>query len=79
MLRHPTGQQIICLLEKYNDKNSYVFEMVDVLNINYGTISYPLSRIPDAGLVGAERYKMNLYYSLDFQKLAAYQEAASAD
>ena len=76
ILRHPTRQRIIRLLEKYNDKRLCVFEMADVLNITYGAISYHLSRLRDAGLVSAERYKMYLYYSLDTQKLAAYREAA---
>ncbi len=78
ILRHPTRQRIIRLLEKYNDKRLCVFEMADVLNITYGAISYQLSRLRDAGLVSAERYKMYLYYSLDTNKLAVFREAASA-
>lgn len=77
VLRHPTRQRIIRLLEKYNDKRLCVFEMADVLGITYGAISYHLARLRDAGLVSAERYKMYLYYCLDTQKLAAYREAAS--
>ena len=71
ILRHPTRQRIIRLLEKYNDRRLCVFEMADVLGISYGAISYHLSRLRDAGLVSAERYKMYLYYSLDTRKLAA--------
>ena len=78
VLRHPTRQRIISLLEKYNDRRLCVFEMADVLNITYGAISYHLAKLRDAGLVSAERYKMYLYYSLDTLKLAAYREAASA-
>src|ERR1700730_4176756 len=76
VLRHPTRQRIIRLLEKYNDRRLCVFEMADVLDISYGAISYHLSRLRDARLVSAERYKIYLYYSLDTQKLAAYREAA---
>src|SRR5436305_12452670 len=74
LLRHPTRQRIIRLLEKYNDRRLCVFEIADVLNVSYGAISYHLARLRDAELVSAERYKMYLYYSLDTQKLAAYWE-----
>src|SRR5947209_5528349 len=76
VLRHPIRQRIIRLLEKYNDRRLCVFEMADVLGISYGAISYHLSRLRDAGLVSAERYKVYLYYSLDTQTLAVYREAA---
>lgn len=76
VLRHPTRQRIIRLLEKYNDRRLCVFEIADVLDITYGAISYHLAKLRDAGLVRAERYKMYLYYSLDTLKLAAYREAA---
>lgn len=76
VLRSPTRQRIIRLLEKYNDRRLCVFEMADVLGISYGAISYHLARLRDARLVSAERYKMYLYYQLDIQALAAYREAA---
>src|SRR5437764_2897934 len=76
ILRHPTRQRIIRLLEKYNDRRLCVFEIADVLNVSYGALSYHLAKLRDAGLVDAERYKMYLYYSLDTQALAAYREAA---
>jgi ArsR family transcriptional regulator, arsenate/arsenite/antimonite-responsive transcriptional repressor len=76
VLRSPTRQRIIRLLERYPDRRLCVFEMADVLNITYSVISYHLARLRDAGLVSAERYKMYLYYSLDTQRLAAYREAA---
>ena len=78
VLRHPTRQRIIRLLEKYNDKRLCVFEIADVLGISYGAISYHLAKLRNAGLVTAERYKMYLYYSLDTVKLAGYREAASS-
>ncbi len=76
VLRSPTRQRIIRLLEKYNDRRLCVFEMADVLGISYGAISYHLARLRDANLISAERYKMYLYYQLDTQALAAYREAA---
>lgn len=76
VLRHPTRQRIIKLLEKYNDQRLCVFEIADVLEVSYSVISYHLSRLRDAGLVSAERYKMYLYYILDTQALAIYREAA---
>ncbi len=76
VLRHPTRQRIIKLLEKYNDRRLCVFEMAEVLGINYSAISYHLARLRKADLVMAERYKMYLYYYLDTQALAAYREAA---
>jgi len=76
VLRSPTRQRIIKLLEKYHDRRLCVFEIADVLNITYSAISYHLSRLRDAGLVSAERYKMYLYYQLDTQTLAIYREAA---
>ncbi len=39
VLRHPTRQWIIKLLEKYNDRRLCVFEIADVLEISYGAIS----------------------------------------
>ncbi len=76
VLRSPTRQRIIRLLEKYNDRRLCVFEMADILGISYGAISYHLARLRDARLVSAERYKMYLYYQLDIQALATYREAA---
>ena len=76
VLRSPTRQRIIKLLEKYNDRRLCVFEIADVLGISYGAISYHLSRLRNARLVNAERYKMYLYYQLDTQALAVYREAA---
>ena len=76
VLRHPTRQRIIKLLEKYNDQRLCVFEIADVLEVSYSVISYHLSRLREAGLVSAERYKMYLYYTLDTQALATYREAA---
>lgn len=76
VLRSPTRQRIIKLLEKYNDKRLCVFEIAEVLEISYSAVSYHLARLRDARLVSVERYKMYLYYSLDTQKLAAYREAA---
>ena len=76
ILRHPTRQRIIKLLEKYNDRRLCVFEIADVLGISYDTISYHLARLRNAGLVSVERYKMYLYYQLDTQALAAHREAA---
>src|SRR6266487_3979382 len=71
VLRNPTRQRIIKLLEKYNDRRLCVFEIADVLEIGYGVISYHLAR-----LVRAERYKMYLYYQLDTQALSKHREAA---
>ena len=76
VLRSPTRQRIIKLLEKYNDRRLCVFEIADVLGISYTAISYHLARLRKAGLVSAERYKMYLYYQLDNQELAAHWEAA---
>ena len=76
VLRHPTRQRIIKLLEKYNDRRLCVFEIADVLGISYAALSYHLARLRDAGLVSAERYKMYLYYQLDTQALEIYREAA---
>ena len=76
VLRSPTRQRIIKLLEKYNDQRLCVFEIAEVLEINYGVISYHLSRLRDARLVRAERYKMYLYYQLDTQALSKHREAA---
>ena len=76
VLRHPTRQRIIKLLEKYNDKRVCVFEIAEVLEISYGAICYHLSRLRNARLVSAERYKMYLYYQLDTQVLTAHREAA---
>lgn len=76
VLRHPTRQRIIKLLEKYHDRRLCVFEIAEVLEVSYSVISYHLSRLRDAGLVSAERYKMYLYYSLDTQALVTYREAA---
>ena len=76
VLRHPTRQRIIKLLEKYNDRRLCVFEIAEVLEISYGAISYHLSRLRNAELVYAERYKMYLYYQLDTQALAAHRVAA---
>ena len=76
VLRSPTRQRIIKLLEKYNDRRLCVFEIADVLNISYGAISYHLAKLRNAGLVSVERYKMYLYYQLDTQELAAHREAA---
>jgi len=53
-----------------------VFEIAEVLEINYGAISYHLAKLRGAGLVSVERYEMYLYYQLDTQALAAYREAA---
>jgi DNA-binding transcriptional ArsR family regulator len=76
VLRHPTRQRIIKLLEKYNDRRLCVFEIAEVLGISYGVISYHLARLRHAKLVSAERYKMYLYYQLDTQALEALREAA---
>ena len=76
VLRHPTRQRIIKLLDKYNDRRLCVFEIADVLEINYGAISYHLAKLRNAGLVSVERYKMYLYYQLDTQTLATHREAA---
>jgi len=76
VLRHPTRQRIIKLLEKYNDRRLCIFEIADVLGIRYGAISYHLARLRRARLVSVERYKMYLYYQLDTQALAAHREAA---
>src|SRR5712691_2057395 len=65
VLRHPTRQRIIRLLEKYNDRRLCVFEIADVLDINYGAISYHLAKLRNTGLVSAERYQWYLYYSLN--------------
>ena len=78
VLRSPTRQRIIKLLEKYNDKRLCVFEIAEVLEINYTAISYHLARLRDARLISVERYKMYLYYQLDTKALVAYREAASA-
>lgn len=78
ILRHPTRQRIIRLLEKYNDRRLCVFEIADVLNVSYGATSYHLGRMRDAGLVSAERYQWYLYYSLNTEVLAAYRQAASS-
>ena len=76
VLRSPTRQRIIKLLEKYNDRRLCVFEIAEVLEISYGAISYHLARLRQAQLVSAERYKMYLYYQLDTQRLAGHREAA---
>lgn len=76
VLRSPTRQRIIKLLEKYNDRRLCVFEIANVLGISYGALSYHLGRLRNAGLVNAERYKMYLYYQLDTKALAAYRKAA---
>ena len=76
VLRHPTRQRIIKTLEKYPDRKLCVFEIAEVLEINYGAISYHLAKLRNAGLVSVERYKMYLYYQLDTQALAAHREAA---
>lgn len=76
VLRHPTRQRIIKLLEKYSDRRLCVFEIAEVLDISYGAMSYHLARLRHARLVSAERYKMYLYYQLDTQTLAAHREAA---
>ena len=76
VLRSPTRQRIIKLLEKYNDRRLCVFEIADVLGISYTAISYHLARLRKANLVSVERYRMYLYYSLDTQALATYREAA---
>jgi DNA-binding transcriptional ArsR family regulator len=76
VLRHPTSQRIIKLLEKYSDRRLCVFEIAEVLDISYGALSYHLARLRHASLVSAERYKMYLYYQLDTQTLAAHREAA---
>ena len=76
VLRHPTRQRIIKLLEKYNDRRLCVFEIANVLDISYGALSYHLARLRNAGLVNAERYKMYIYYQLDTQTLTAHREAA---
>ena len=76
VLRHPTRQRIIKLLEKYNNRRLCVFEIAEVLEISYGVVSYHLARLRHARLVSAERYKMYLYYQLDTQTLTAHREAA---
>ena len=76
VLRHPTRQRIIKLLEKYNDRRLCVFEIAEVLEIGYGVTSYHLARLRHARLVSAERYNMYLYYHLDAQMLATHREAA---
>ncbi len=76
VLRNPTRQRIIKLLEKYHDRRLCVFEIAEVLEISYSAISYHLARLRQARLVSAERYKMYLYYHLDMQTLATYRAAA---
>ncbi len=76
VLRSPTRQRIIKLLEKYNDRRLCVFEIAEVLEISITAISYHLARLRKARLISAERYKMYLYYQLDIQALAAHREAA---
>lgn len=76
VLRSPTRQRIIKLLEKYNDRRLCVFEIADVLGISYTAISYHLARLRNAELVNVERYKMYLYYQLDSQVLAALRASA---
>jgi DNA-binding transcriptional ArsR family regulator len=76
ILRSPTRQRIIALLEKYPDRQLCVFEIADVLEISFGAISYHLAMLRQARLVSVERYKMYLYYQLDSQRLADYREAA---
>ena len=76
VLRSPTRQRIIKLLEKYNDRRLCVFEIAEVLEISYGAISYHLARLRNARLVNAERYKMYLYYQLDTQALETHRKAA---
>jgi len=76
ILRHPTRQRIIKLLETYNDQRLCVFEIAEVLEISYSVISYHLGRLRQARLVNAQRYKMYLYYHLDTQALATHREAA---
>ena len=76
VLRHPTRQRIIKLLETYNDQRLCVFEIAEVLEISYGVISYHLARLRQAQLVSAQRYKMYLYYHLDTEILATHREAA---
>jgi len=78
VLRSPTRQRIIKLLEKYPDRQLCVFEIAEVLGISYAAISYHLARLRDARLISAERYKMYLYYQLDTQTLATYREAAKS-
>ncbi len=60
ILRHPTRQRIIKLLEKYNDRRLCVFEIAEVLEISYSVVSYHLARLHHARLVSAERYHMYL-------------------
>ena len=76
VLRNPTRQRIIQLLEKYNDRRLCVFEIAEVLEVSYGVISYHLARLRQARLVSAERHKMYLYYQLDTLTLATHREAA---
>jgi DNA-binding transcriptional ArsR family regulator len=76
VLRHPTRQRIIKLLEKYNDRRLCVFEIADVLEISYGVVSYHLARLRQARLVSAERYRMYLYYQVNIESLEAHREAA---
>ncbi len=76
VLRSPTRQRIIKLLEKYHDRRLCVFEIAEVLEISYGAISYHLARLRQVRLVSAERYKMYLYYQLDTTRLATYRETA---
>jgi DNA-binding transcriptional ArsR family regulator len=76
VLRSPTRQRIIKLLEKYNDRRLCVFEIAEVLEISYGAISYHLARLRQVRLVSAERYEMYLYYQLDTKRLETYREAA---
>ena len=76
VLRSPTRQRIIALLEKYHERQLCVFEIADVLGISYTAISYHLARLRNARLVNVERYKMYLYYQLDTQALAAHRKAA---
>ena len=53
-----------------------MFEIAEVLEINYGAISYHLAKLRNAGLVKAERYKMYLYYYLETQELAVRRASA---
>ena len=49
ILRHPTRQRIIRLLEKYNDKRLCVFEMADVvlLNDNFEQLAEEINLCPE--------------------------------
>lgn len=67
---------LVLRLMSRNGRRLCVFEIAEVLEINYGAISYHLAKQRNAGPVSVEKYKMYLYYQLNVQALAAHREAA---